>query len=391
MSLKYVIKKILKEETEDWVDVDAEDYNDLLKYVNGDGSLIKRLPQYRGKKIRINGKLVLDRDVSNIDSIDYVNGSLDLGYSQVPYFDKSKVSGNFSYYNSKMYRLEREKILKQKREIQQELREEDAWNVENGERVSEETEALFDHLLSKGIAEEGEDKYNIFKERYTNYGNSNCYTWLGNDKFESEWVVYPDDEIEHAAYEQLESRIDELGYETFYSHVWEDHLDDDEVRRWLYSYHEDSVRDDPDGWNIKKDLTSQQERYVEIYEKKISNLKNKLNDQSLSEEQKNQIENEIYDAEQLIEDIKENPEGDYNEDEIEETIEGMVDDDADNFVDFIKNTAYDPDFILDFVDKDSLINYVIRSDGYGSILNNYDGDDDEYKIGDTWYHVMRHN
>jgi hypothetical protein len=391
MSLKYVIKKILKEETEEWVDVDAEDYNDLLKYVNGDGSLIKRLPQYRGKKIRIIGKLVLDRDVSNIDSIDYVNGSLDLGYSQVPYFDKSKVSGNFSYYNSKMYRLEREKILKQKREIQQELREEDEWNVENGERVSEETEALFDHLLSKGIVNEGEDKYNLYKERYTNYGNSNCYTWLGNDKFESEWVVYPDDEIEHAAYEKLESQIEELGYETFYSHVWEDHLDDDEVRRWLYSYHEDSVRDDPDGWNIKKDLTSQQERYVEIYEKKISNLKNKLNDQSLSEEQKNQIENEIYDAEQLIEDIKENPEGDYNEDEIEETIEGMVDDDADDFASFIKNTAYDPDFILDFVDKDAVINYVIRSDGYGSILNNYDGDDDEYKIGDTWYHVMRHN
>jgi hypothetical protein len=391
MSLNSIIKKILKEETEEWVDVDAEDYNDLLKYVNGDGSLIKRLPQYRGKKIRIIGKLVLDRDVSNIDSIDYVNGSLDLGYSQVPYFDKSKVSGNFSYYNSKMYRLEREKILKQKREIQQELREEDAWNVENGERVSEETEALFDHLLSKGIVDEGEDKYNLYKERYTNYGNSNCYTWLGNDKFESEWVVYPDDEIEHAAYEKLESQIEELGYETFYSHVWEDHLDDDEVRRWLYSYHEDSVRDDPDGWNIKKDLTSQQERYVEIYEKKISNLKNKLNDQSLSEEQKNQIEDEIYDAEQLIEEIKENPEGEYNEDAIEDTIEGMVDDDADNFASFIKNSGYDPDFILDFVDKDALINYVIRSDGYGSILNNYDGDDDEYKIGDTWYHVMRHN
>ena len=391
MSLKYVIKKILKEETEEWVDVDAEDYNDLLKYVNGDGSLIKRLPQYRGKKIKITGKLKLDSDVSNIDSIDYVDGSLDLGSSQVPYFDKSKVRGSFSYYNSKMYRLEREKILKQKREIQRELREEDAWNVENGERVSKETEAIFEHLVSEGIAEEGEDKYNLYKERYTNYGNSNCYTWLGNNKFESEWVVYPDDEIEHAAYEKLESQIEELGYETFYSHVWEDHLDDDEVRRWLYSYHEDSVRDDPDGWNIKKDLTSQQERYVEIYEKKISNLKNKLNDQSLSEEQKNQIEDEIYDAEQLIEEIKENPEGDYNEDEIEETIEGMVDNDADDFASFIKNTAYDPDFILDFVDKDAVINYVIRSDGYGSILNNYDGADDEYKIGDTWYHVMRNN
>jgi hypothetical protein len=40
---------------------------------------------------------------------------------------------------------------------------------------------------------------------------------------------------------------------------------------------------------------------------------------------------------------------------------------------------------------DELINYVIRSDGYGNILNGYDGNDDEYKINDTWYHVMRYN
>ena len=69
----------------------------------------------------------------------------------------------------------------------------------------------------------------------------------------------------------------------------------------------------------------------------------------------------------------------------------MVDNDADEFASFIKNHGFDTDFILDFVDKDALINYVIRSDGYGSILNGYDGNDDEYRIGDTWYHVMRYN
>jgi hypothetical protein len=391
MDLKSIIKKVLNEQTEEWVDVTPEEYNELLQYVNGDGSLIKKLPQYRGKKIRINGKLKLDRDVSNIDSIDYVNGSLDLGYSQVPYFDKSKVSGNFSYYNSKMYRLEREKILKQKREIQQELREEDEWNVENGERVSEETEAIFDHLVSKGIVDEGEDKYNLYKERYTHYGNGGFYTWLGKNKFESEWLTYPDDEIEHAAYEQLESRIDELGYETFYSHVWEDHLDDDEVRRWLYSYHEDDVRENPDVWDIKKDLTSQQERYVEIYEKKISNLKNKLNDQSLTQEQKDQIEDEIYDSEQLIEDIKENPEGDYSEEGIEDSIQSQVDDTANHFVGFLKDMGYDSKYILQFVDIDGVCEDIISNDGYGNILNGYDGQDDEYKVNDKWYHVMRHN
>jgi hypothetical protein len=391
MSILKTIRKVLSEQSEDWVEVSPDEYNDLLKYVNGDGAMIKKLPQYRGKKIVITGTLKLDSEVSNIDSIDYVNGSLDLGSSQVPYFDKSKVRGSFSYWHSKMYRLEREKLLKVKREIQEELREEGAWNIENGEKVSEETEAIFDHLLSRGIIEEGEDKYNLYKEKYQHYGKGGYYTWLGEDKFESEWIVYADSEIEDAAYEKLESDIEQMGYEAFYSHVWEDHLDDDQVRRWLYDDFEEAIRDSPEDWNIGKELSRQQEKYVEIYEKKISDLKNKLNTQSLSEEQISQIEDDIYGAEQLIEDIKENPEGDYSEDDIEDAIESQVDEYADDFVSFVENRGYDKEFILDFVDMDELINYVIRSDGYGNILNGYDGNDDEYKINDTWYHVMRYN
>ena len=391
MFVRNIIRKVLSEQSEEWVEVSPDEYNDLLKYVNGDGAMIKMFPQYRGKKIAITGDLVIDDDVTNIDSIDYVNGGLDLGNSQVPYFDKSKVRGSFYYHRSKMYRLEREKVLKIKREIQEELREEGAWNVENGDRVSEETEAIFDHLFSNRIVQEGEDKYNLYKEKYQHYGKGGYYTWLGEDNFESEWLVYADSEIGDAAYEKLESDIEQMGYEAFYSHVWEQHLNDDEVRRWLYNDFEEAIRDDPEGWNISKELSTQQEKYVEIYEKKISDLKNKLNTQSLSEEQISQIEDEIYDSEQLIEDIKENPEGDYSEDDIEEAIESQVDEYADDFVSFIENRGYDKDFILDFVDMDGLINYVISSDGYGNILNGYDGNDDEYKIGDTWYHVMRYN
>ncbi len=50
MSLNSLIKKIIKEETEEWVDVSPEEYKELLDYVNGDGSIIKRLPDYNGKK-----------------------------------------------------------------------------------------------------------------------------------------------------------------------------------------------------------------------------------------------------------------------------------------------------------------------------------------------------
>ena len=112
MSLNSLIKKIIKEETEEWVDISPEDYKELLDYVNGDGSFIKRLPDYNGKKIRITGELDLrgKEKVTNIDSIDLVQGNLDIGYTKIPFFDKNKVRGRFDYFGSEMQRLEKLKI-----------------------------------------------------------------------------------------------------------------------------------------------------------------------------------------------------------------------------------------------------------------------------------------
>ncbi len=391
MDLKSIIRKVLNEQDEEWVNIDPEDYIDLLKYVNGDGSLIKKFPQYIGKKIRITGDLKLGNvDVTNIDSVDYVDGTLDLGHTEVSYFDKNKVKGSFSYYYSKMYRLERAKILKQKLEIQDELREDGAWNLENGEEVSEQTEALFKHLKSKGYVDEGEDKYFLYKEKYNHYGGG-FFTWLGSTNFESEWTVYSENEINYAATQSLKQRIDEMGYDAFSEWVWENNLDEREIQDWLYGFYEDAVRDDPEGYNIEKDLTSEQERYVEIYEEKINRLTKRLNPEDLTEEEYDEIEAEIIDIEELIQDIKENPEGDFNEDLIEDAIQAQVDDSASDFPSFLKDMGYDSKFMLQFVDIDGVCEDVIRHDGYGNILNGYDGNEDEYKVNDTWYYVMRYN
>jgi hypothetical protein len=53
--------------------------------------------------------------------------------------------------------------------------------------------------------------------------------------------------------------------------------------------------------------------------------------------------------------------------------------------------GYDDDNILEFVDIDGVITDIINDDGYGSIINNYDGNDDEYQVNGKWYHVMRQN
>ena len=393
MSLNSLIKKIIKEETEEWVDVSPEDYRELLDYVNGDGSFINRLPDYAGKKIRITGDLSLrgKENVTNIDSIDLVQGDLDIGYTKIPFFDKNKVSGRLDYWGSEMQRLEKLKIHKQRLAHQELLRQDDDWNVENDDKESNETEAIFKYLKESGIVEEGEDKYFLFKENYNHYGNSSVYLWLGSKNFESEYVVYEGDKIYQAAKENLESRIEESGFDTFSEWVWENHIDERYVRDYLYEDYSEYVRQSPEDFYINKELTDQQKRYLEIHQANIDRLNQKLEEGGLTEEEQEEIENDIYDYEQLIEDIKENPEGDYDEESIEEAIENMVDDNVDNIFDLVRDRGHDNHSLLDFVDVDAAIDYVIRTDGYGQVLNGYDGTEDSYTINGEEYYVMRYN
>ena len=393
MSLNSLIKKIIKEETEEWVDVSPEDYRELLDYVNGDGSFINRLPDYAGKKIRITGDLSLrgKENVTNIDSIDLVQGDLDIGYTKIPFFDKNKVSGRLDYWGSEMQRLEKLKIHKERIAHQELLRQDDDWNVENDDKESNETEAIFKYLKESGIVEEGEDKYFLFNTNYKHYGDSSMYLWLGEKLFESEYVVYEGDKIYDAAKEQLESRIEDSGFDTFMEWVWENHIDERYVRDYLYEDYNEYVRESPEDWNINKELTDQQKRYLEIHQANIDRLNQKLEEGGLTDEEVEEIESDIYDYEQLIEDIKENPEGDYDEESIEEAIENMVDHNVNNIFDLLRDRGYDNSALLDFVDVEEAIDYVIRTDGYGHVLNGYDGTEDSYNINGEEYYVMRYN
>ena len=329
--------------------------------------------------------------MTNIDSVDLVEGDLDISYSSVSYFDKNKVRGRFDYYYSEMQRLEKLKIHKQRLAHQDVLRQDDYWNVENDDKESNETEAIFEYLKESGNVEEGEDKYFLFKENYNHYGNSSVYLWLGSKNFESEYVVYEGDKIYDAAKEQLESQIEESGFDTFREWVWENHIDEDYVRRYLYDDYSEYVRQDPEDWNINKELTDQQKRYLEIHQANIDRLNQKLEEGGLTDEEVEEIESDIYDYEQLIEDIKENPEGDYDEESIEEAIENMVDDNVDNIFNLLRERGYDNYALLDFVDIEAAIDYVIRSDGYGQVLNGDDGTEDSYTINGEEYYVMRYN
>ena len=66
-----------------------------------------------------------------------------------------------------------------------------------------------------------------------------------------------------------------------------------------------------------------------------------------------------------------------------------VDEYEDNIETFINEYGFDKDFIMDFVDVDKVTQEVVDADGYGNLLNSYDGDADLAQVDGEDYYVMR--
>ena len=399
MSLNQIIKKVIREQTENVVILTPEEFKENLLYFNSDVALLKRY--YKNKDIIIKGNLDLynNQEIKNLNVISKIEGNLNIQHSSVDVFDDNKAR-NVSDHGSERYLIKKREILRQKFNYLNELRKENAWNIQNGKEISYQTEALYKYIdengelgyYDDGVSEEEvvEDKYFIYPEKYHHYGGK-MFTWLGDDKHEAEYIVYNEDKIEEGAREAIQSRIDELGYEAFSDWLWEDNLDNDEVRRFLKEYISESVYDEPENWGIEKQLSDNQEKIITVYKQKIEKLSQKLRSEDLDSESTKELYSEIEDIYTIIKDIKESPEGDYDEDDIESVIDSYVDDNEDNFISFIRDQGFGNEEILNFVDIEAIKDYIIRNDSWGDIIGSYDGSEEEYNINGHIYIVMRYN
>jgi hypothetical protein len=399
MSLNQIIKKVIREQTENVVILTPEEFEENLAYFNSDVALLKRY--YKNKDIIIKGNLDLsnNKEIKNLNVISKIEGNLYIQHSSVDVFDDNKAR-DVSDYGSERFLIKKREILRQKFDYLDELRKKDAWNIQNGKEISYQTEVLYKYIdengevgyYDDGVSEEEviEDKYFIYPEKYGHYGGK-MFTWLGDYKHESEYIVYNEDEIEKAAREAIQSRIDELGYEAFSDWLWEDNLDNDEVRRFLKEYISESVYDEPESWGLEKQLSDNQEKIITVYKQKIEKLSQKLQSEDLDSETTKELYSEMEDIYTIIEDIKESPEGGYDEDDIESVIDSYVDDNEDNFISFLRDQGLGNDEILNFVDIDAIKDYIIRNDSWGDIIGSYDGGEDEYNINGHIYIVMRYN
>ena len=404
MSIKKFFKNYIVEQDENLVSVSPEDYLELLENVGGIAERISKLKPYRGKGIVITGPINVTnyKNIGPLTGVVRVMGRLDISHTNISNLNGITIDGYVSDYGSSMWKIKKQQELNEKLSDLDEKRREDEWNVENQDDESERTEAVYKYLNQNGDVDmveddEGnevpEDKYYINPNGRATYGYGKQYQWLGggNGFNPNEYDVYTEDEADSAARQYVESLIDDSGMDAFSSWAFNDALDDQQWYRWLYDYYDDYVRSSPEDFDIPLELSNQQMNQVQQLQSNIDSLNKRLESEDLPDEKYEEIEIKIEGLEEIIQEINDDPQGEYDESSIENEITGRVDEYEDDIFGFIEHYGSDKDFIMEFIDLDKLTEIVLSSDGYGSMLNSYDGDYDTFNINGTEYYVMRVN
>ena len=404
MSIKKFFKNYIVEQDENLVSVSPEDYLELLENVGGIAERISKLKPYRGKGIVITGPINVTnyKNIGPLTGVVRVMGRLDISHTNISNLNGITVDGYVSDYGSSMWKIKMQQKLNEKLSDLDEKRREDEWNVENQNDESERTEAVYKYLNQHGDVDmveddEGnevpEDKYYINPNGRATYGYGKQYEWLGggNGFNPNTYDVYTEDEVDNAARQYVEQLIDDSGMDAFSSWAFNDALDDQQWYRWLYDYYDDYIRSSPEDFDIPLELSNQQMTQVQQLQSNIDSLNKRLESEDLPDEKYEEIEIKIEGLEEIIQEINDDPQGEYDESSIENEITGRVDEYKDDILGFIDHHGSDKDFIMEFIDLDKLTEIVVSSDGYGSMLNSYDGDYDTFNINGTEYYVMRVN
>ena len=449
-TLNKLVRRVIKEEENEWVKVSPEQYLEIMKYASYNAKGISMLPQYRGKKIWITGKLnVKGLPIKSLEGVGYVEGDLDIsntGISDISFID---VKGRVSDYDSGVDRIRRQKIRQEKLAGAQSRREDNEWSPENSDdegnraraiieviengnysrfggikiRTEDdsnrlvELERYLESLLEKQkqYDEEGKDSEGIYadiettedeineindmmdvynlipQERYGFYSMSQFEVVSNNDLDGAEFAVGTEYEVEKSCRERLDEDLDNP--EHFSESFIENHIDEDSVLDYFRDHYEYDVAENPDVYFNEGDFELSQEQEekkskleqeIAEYEERQENLDSEIEEPEEYSRMYDQIQEHIDSLQEQIDDME--PDGEPSQDMIDDKVEELLRDVKRNIVDYMKDWGMD---ISKYIDKESAVEDIINSDGYGQILNGYDGNYDEVDVDGDNFIVMR--
>ena len=211
------------------------------------------------------------------------------------------------------------------------------------------------------------------------------------------YAVGDDDEMQSSCYDYLENLIDDIGYEGFNAGFARQFLNTDAIISYAEDVYNQDVWDEPSAYfdDSERMLSNKQEEQIEILKRRVEYNENTISqlEERMDGENDDDIQEKIDELRELseehiaeMEEIEEDPEGDFPDDLIESKIDELVSDVRRDPEEFMESFGLS---WSEYVDKDEFIEGVIDADGYGHTLNSYDGSADEVYVNDKLFYVMR--
>ena len=254
------------------------------------------------------------------------------------------------------------------------------------------TNVLYEWLLENG---EDSDEISISDiEHRGSYYDTDEFAVEGIDKI---FAVGTDDEMMSSAKEYLEDYIEEVGYGGYDNSLLEEYIDEEEVAYYAKDFYEDDVYSNPESYldDDKRMLSSKQKEQVDIFEMRKDRLGRSIEQflNGLGGENDEWYRKKIEELEVIIEEfneeiemIKGDPDGDYPETLVSQVIDDNVSEVKRDPMRFIDDFGLE---ISNYINKEKFIKEIINNDGYGEILNRYDGTADEIFLDGDLFFVMR--
>ena len=214
--------------------------------------------------------------------------------------------------------------------------------------------------------------------------------------FQGRWKVGDSDDTERAAVAYVKDIIGDMGYEGFNESFVMDHFDENSYKVYIRDFFESDVYDSPESYldDSDRELSRGQVARITELNEIIQGLefeRDSLDDEDEEyESEYERLNDEITILQEEIQEIEDDPDGDYDSDKLDDVVESKVSDYKYDAKDF-HSTFFGDDFkqwIIDndFIDENEFAQAVVDSDGYGTTLNNYDGSEESISFeGETYY------
>ena len=440
--LHQIVKRIVEQVEDDYYKISPQEYIQLMELGSYHGKAITKMKRFGGKPLWITGDLNLDSTpTDSLGNIGYVEGNLNISRTKVSTIGDTKVKGYVSDYKSPRERIREKKERDDKLTQLEVLRDNNEWDLEQGDETGKKAHALFQWLENNGkieplsdddkekltilqrklqdlereydtldddderlyelqdaidetdseieeLMENDVDVYMMYPTNYSHYGLTQFEVLI--DGFTGqEYTVGTYDEMDGAALEYAYSYIDDAGTDGFNESFIEDYLDVDEIVNMAEEDYEYQIRDYPEGYFSDDDfeLTEEQERRIEELELQIEEFEREQNELDTDREDYDELYEDFQNHIDALQEELDNIEVDTEptEDMIDNKVAEYVRDVRRNPLEYLKNSGLS---IKDYIDEDELAKGLVASDGWG-IMNSYDGNYDSEEVNDVTYYIMR--